>query len=247
MGVSTSLDTNGKRGVWKRPIADIAAIGFCRHVQHMVDSSLSFTDARLREAVDAVYRHFAMATPSTIEGCPCCVGTRNVDVLLTTPLRDITGEALWRYVSGVYYTIGGDRDFRYLLPRILEISVSDPGNANNPEIVLNKLGMARWRSWAPDEQLAVTELLDAWFERALVRDLSEADDGWVGREAESVICGAALAGVPLDRWLVRLTEPFAMPVLADLKNRFPGELSPFWEQTPGGQREMSTILTQGRA
>ena len=213
----------------------------------MVDSSLSSVDARLREAVDAVYRRFATTAPSKIEGCPCCIGTRNVDVLLTTPLRDITGEALWSYVSGVYYTIGSDRDFRYLLPRILEISVSDPGNANNPEIVLNKLGMARWRSWAPDEQLAVAELLDAWFERALVRDLSEADDGWVGREAESVICGAALAGVPLDRWLVRLTEPFAMPVLADLKNRFPGELSPFWEQTSGGQREMSTILTQGRA
>ena len=228
-------------------MADIAAIGFCRHVQHMVDSSLSFADARLREAVDAVYRHFAMTAPSTIEGCPCCVGTRNVDVLLTTPLRDITAEALWRYVSGVYYTIGSDRDFRYLLPRILEISVSDPGNANSPEIVLNKLGLASWRSWAQDELRAVTELLDAWFERALMQDLSEAEDGWVGREAESVICGAALAGFPLNRWLARLTEPFAMPVLADLKNRFPSELSAFWEQSPSGQRELSTILTQGRA
>lgn len=241
------LSSTTSGDVHRRPIVEIAGIRFCRHVQHMVDSSLSSADARLREAVDAVYRRFATTAPSTIEGCPCCIGTRNVDVLLTTPLRGITGEALWSYVSGVYYTIGSDRDFRYLLPRILEISVSDPGNANNPEIVLNKLGMARWRSWAPDEQLAVTELLDAWFERALVRDLSEADDGWVGREAESVICGAALAGFPLDRWLVRLTEPFAMPVLGDLKNRFPGELSPFWEQSPGGQRELSTILTQGRA
>jgi hypothetical protein len=147
----------------------------------MVDCYMSFADARLRAAIDAVYRHFSMTAPSAIEGCPCCVGTRNVDVLLTTPLRDITGEALWHYVSGVYYTIGSDRDFRYLLPRILEISVSNPGNANNPEIVLNKLGLARWRSWTPDEQRAVTELLDAWFERALARDLSEADDGWVGR------------------------------------------------------------------
>jgi hypothetical protein len=213
----------------------------------MVDCSMSFADARLRAAIDAIYRHFSMTAPSAIEGCPCCVGTRNVDVLLTTPLRDITGEALWHYVSGVYYTIGSDRDFRYLLPRILEISVSNPGNANNPEIVLNKLGLARWRSWTPDEQRAVTELLDAWFERALARDLSEADDGWVGREAESVICGAALAGFPLDRWLVVLTEPFAKPVLEDLQNRFPGELSPFWEQSPGGRRELATILTQGQA
>src|SRR3546814_12810324 len=127
----------------------------------------------------SIRRHTRCALVTGVQTCAlpisCCVGTRNVDVLLTTPLRDITGEALWRYVSGVYYTIGSDRDFRYLLPRILEISVSDPGNANNQEIVLNKLGLARWRSWAPDEQRAVTERLDAWFERALARDLSEAD------------------------------------------------------------------------
>jgi hypothetical protein len=169
-----------------------------------------------------------------------------VDVLLTTPLRKLTGEDLSRYVSGAFLTIGGEVDFRYLLPRILDISVSDPANANNPPIVLGKLALAKWRSWSGTEQGVIEELLDAWFECALAPDLAEADEYWIGAEAESVLCGAARAGLPLERWLVRLHDPVAAPVLADLKDRFPGKLSAFWEDSPAGFRELSTILSQGQ-
>ncbi|MBH0014548.1 hypothetical protein I6F66_21105, partial [Pseudoalteromonas sp. NZS100_1] len=99
---------------------------------------------RASEALDAVYRTFEMPAPSTIEGCPCCIDTRGTDVLLATPLREISGMALWRYVSGAFLTVGDEQDFRYLLPRILDVSVSDPANANNPEIVLGKLSLAGW-------------------------------------------------------------------------------------------------------
>jgi hypothetical protein len=170
-----------------------------------------------------------------------------VDVLLTSPLRELTGEDISRYVSSAFLTVGGEVDFRYLLPRILDISVSDPANANNPEIVIGKLALANWRSWPDTEQGAIEELLDAWFECALARDLAEADEYWIGTEAESVLCGAARAGLPLARWLFRLHDPVAAPVLADLKNRFPGRLSAFWNDAPAGFRELSTILSQGEA
>lgn len=213
----------------------------------MTDSSLSRSNARVREAVDAVYRLFAAAPPAKIKGCPCCIGTRNTDVLLTTPLRDIAGQDLWPYVSGVYYTIGSDEDFRYLLPRILDISVNDPNNANDPEITLNKLGLAGWDSWAADEKRAISEFLDAWFEQALLKDISEVENGPVGQYAESVLCGAVRAGYPVMDWLVRLTQPLARPVLLDLQQRFPDKLSPFWEEAPEGRKELSLILSQGQA
>jgi hypothetical protein len=143
--------------------------------------------------------------------------------------------------------VGGERDFRYLLPRILDISVSDIANANDPEIVLKKLALANWRSWPAKEQSLIEEFLDAWFELALARDLANADDGWIGTEAESVLCGAARAGFPLTRWLTRLHDPLVGPVLADLQERFPGQLSAFWEDIPEGFRELSTILYQGQA
>jgi len=207
----------------------------------------SQADQRVRQAVEAVYRTFESPPPSAVEGCPCCISTRGTDVLLTTPLRQITGQSLWRYVSGVFLTIGDRQDFRYLLPRILDVSVFDPGNANDPEIVLGKLPLAGWRSWTPDEQRAIESFIDAWFEKVLQSDLAEADEGWIGTDAESVLCGAARAGMPLQPWLLRLLAPDATPVLATMRQRFPGDMSPFWEYAPDGFQELSTILVQGRA
>lgn len=212
----------------------------------MTDSLPSSAAARLRDALEAVYREFAAPVPSTIEGCPCCTAGRGVDVLLTTPLRELTGRALWSYVSGVFYTVGGTYDFRYLLPRILDISVNDPRNANDPEVVLRKVGLANWQSWSAGERQAVEKFVDAWFDQALAQNLAGADKGWIDREAESVLCGAACAGFPLARWLARLQEPFAAPVLADLKRRFPGGLSAFWEAAPIGLKELATILARKR-
>jgi hypothetical protein len=113
--------------------------------------------------------------------------------------------------------------------------------------VLGKLALANWRSWARAEQRVLEDYVDAWFERALERDLEDAGSGWIGAEAESVLCGAARAGLRIERWLPRLHEPFAAPVLADLMARYPGGLSAFWEQAPEGFALLSTILVQGRA
>lgn len=213
----------------------------------MNNRASSQADQRVSQAVEALYRTFASPEPPAIEGCPCCISTRGTDVLLTTPLRQITGQALWRYVSGVFLTIGDKPDFRYLLPRILDVSVSDPGNANSPEIVLGKLALADWRSWALDEQRATESFVEAWFQQALEDDLAEADEGYIGREAESVLCGAARAAMPLRQWLLRLSAPDAAPLLADMQRRFPDDMSPFWEFAPEGLKELSTILTQGHA
>jgi hypothetical protein len=201
----------------------------------------------MSEALEAVYRTFEMPPPLVIEGCPCCIETRGTDVLLTTPLRLITGQALWRYVSGAFLTVGDKQDFRYLLPRILDVSVSDAGNANDPEIVLGKLSLAGWCKWQPNERRVIEAFIDTWFEDALANDLAEADEGCIGWKAESVLCGAARAGLPLERWLLRLAEPDAVPVLNDLQERFPSAPSGFWEDAPHGFREVRAILTQRRA
>jgi len=147
----------------------------------------------------------------------------------------------------VFLTIGDKQDFRYLLPRILDVSTSDPGNANDPEIVLGKLSLAGWRSWTLAEQRVIESFVDAWLEQALTSDLSRVDEGWIGTDAESVLCGASRAGMALRPWLFRLSAPDAMPVLLDMQQRFPGDMSGFWEFAPDGLRELSTILTRGSA
>ncbi|MET0240175.1 MAG: hypothetical protein ABW184_09790 [Sphingobium sp.] len=202
---------------------------------------------RVIEALNAIYRTFEMRPPPVIEGCPCCIDTRGTDVLLTTPLRQISGRVLWRYVTGAFLTVGEQRDFKYLLPRILEVSVFDPGNANNPEIVLGKLSLAKWRSWPANEQLVIEEFIGAWFEQALASDLAEADKGSTGWDAESVLCNAGRAGLPLDRWLLRLTEPDAAPVFADMQERFPTKPLGFWEDAPTAFYEVQAFFGRRRA
>ncbi|MBA3525719.1 MAG: hypothetical protein M3438_09435 [Pseudomonadota bacterium] len=213
----------------------------------MTVSPLRRAEARAHQAIEVVYQAFVGPVPASIEGCPCCIDTRGVDVLISTPLRQISGDALWQYVSGVFYTVGSGCDFRYLLPRILEVDIHEPGNSNDPEIVLTKLGLANWLSWTECESRAIEGVVDAWFELALARDVAEADGDWIGHEAESVLCGASRAGFSLQRWLIRLHQPDAAPVLTDLKERYPDELSAFWEEVPEGFKEFATILSQGQS
>jgi hypothetical protein len=211
----------------------------------MAEPSLVDVQHRLNCALAAVYDAFDSPVPAKIEGCPCCIDTRNVDILLSAPLKQISGQMLWRYVSGAFYTIGDIEDFRYFLPRILDISINDPSNANDPEIVLNKLRLAGWKTWSASEYAVLAEFLDAWFESALSEDLAEVEEGWLGTRVESVICGASLAGFSIAPWLSRLTQPSASGVFNELRSRFPNEMSAFWDEHPEGFREFSLLFTLG--
>lgn len=188
-----------------------------------------------------VYRTFADPRPEVIKGCPCCIAKRGVDVLLTTPLREISGDALWSYVSGVFHTVGSAADFRYLLPRILDIAVNHPDDSNDPEVILGKVGLAGWQGWPQAEREALEQFADAWFELVLAQDLANAAKDWVTCESEHVLCGMARMDLPLGKWLQRLQQPDAKLVLLDIVERYPRRLSAFWKDAPAGLAELGTI------
>ncbi len=190
---------------------------------------------RRREAIDALYRAFAAPVPRVIPGCPCCANTRRTDDLLMTPLRAIDGMMAWRYVSGVFLTVGGVADFRYLLPRILDIALNDPMESNPIEVVLGKLRLAGWATWPEAERAAVVAVIDALFDTAVERGLDDPDDpsGTAG-EVEAVLCGAARAGLDPWRWLERLRSPGAARVLDDLRRRVRPTATGFWEDAAVG-------------
>jgi hypothetical protein len=202
--------------------------------------------ARLADSIEDLYRVFSAKAPRLIEGCPCCIDTRKVDVLLSNPLRELNGDQLWRYITGAYLTVGGDRDFRYLMPRIFELAAVGPFGVPDTEIVLGKLALARWETWKAAEREAILEFIDAWFSTALEQDLLYAEDGWID-QTQTILCGMARAGLPLADWLIRLTEPAHEPILADLRQRYPRGLSPFWDDAPSGFAQLSMVLAEGAA
>jgi len=199
-------------------------------------------------ALEAVYSAFAAPTPRVIEGCPCCIGTRRVDVLLTRPLRELTGQDLWRYASGVFLTVGSDRDFTYLLPRILELAVIDPGALPDTEIILGKFALADQTGWSKAQREAVALLIDDWFNLALERDLRGADDWLVSSEAEGVLCGAARGGFDVSPFLGKLAEPRAELVRDYLAGTYARPLAKdtvpngFWEDAPDRWRELAAVI-----
>jgi hypothetical protein len=211
----------------------------------------------LEGAIDAVYAAFAAPKPRVIEGCPCCSDKRNTDILLSKPLRELTGEDLWPYVSGVFLTIGDMRDYRYLLPRIFEIAIVDPGSCPNIEIVLGKLKLATWRSWSAGERTSIETLLDAWFDAVLAQaeqtaqavaegDVEASYTFEASRHLDELICGFSQAGMDLTPFLDRLRAPRYAGVVEDwralntcgktgllkLSNPFWSDLAQVWSENP---------------
>jgi hypothetical protein len=209
----------------------------------------------LKRAIDALYAAFATPPPPVIEGCPCCINTRNVDVLLSKPLRELTGDELWRYVSGVFLTIGGTHDFRYLFPRIFEIAIVDPNESNCVEIVLSKLRLADWSSWSATERASVERLLNAWFGSVLTQAEEMASESAFdpSYHLDGLLCGLAYGGVSLAPFLDQLRQPRYVAVVEDLRAQNTDEdtgrlklSNAFWDGHEDAGAPLLALLMSGR-
>jgi hypothetical protein len=118
-------------------------------------------DSQLQQAIEDLYVAFRRPRPETIDGCECCLARIDVDALIHTPLRDLSYQQLSEYVTDVIYTVGSADDFRYFLPRLLELALIEPSYANDPELLFRKLRLAGLRSWPSTEQRAIESLVDA--------------------------------------------------------------------------------------
>ncbi len=206
------------------------------------------TAPEFRPLIEAVYDEFAAPTPRAIEGCPCCRDRKAPDALLAKPLRTLLGSDLRAYVGSVFLTIGSPRDYRYLLPRILELAVIAPGDMPNTEITLGTLARAGWRTWPVRERKAVEALIDHWVGAALDQDLYWLEEeGYAGTSSGDVICGAARAGLDIAPWLAHLARPEFEPLregLVTLNQTFlrREKPPPFWEDVAEAWRALAVVL-----
>jgi hypothetical protein len=161
--------------------------------------------------IDRLYEAFSTTQrPRRIDGCPCCVSSDELCALVDAPLRALTSEQLSSYASSVLLTAGSEQDFRYLVPRILELSIHESDWWPNREVVLGKLALAGWDKWPSSQRLAITEAVTAAFMHEVQPACGSAweVDGW--------LCGLAIAGVDLEPLLEHLSAPGNEQVLFDL-------------------------------
>lgn len=194
-------------------------------------------------ALEGVYDAFAAPRPRYIDACPCCKKPEDFQAILSKPLRDITADDISLYAGAAFCTAGEEADWRYYLPRLLELAV-DHGQEDryiNPEIVLGNLTRAKWDRWHKSERAAVIAFVDAWYDLVITEVPAD------GMKIDELLCGIARAGIPLKAYLDRLLANLEALVAycehqsayLDKKDRL---CDAFWDGSPDGEAQVIAFL-----
>jgi hypothetical protein len=141
-----------------------------------------------------VFAHYSLG--GTIEVCryDVCVLSQAERELIETPLREIPRALLAEYTSSAPGYAEGKiaNDFRYLLPRYLELIANDEFPTLNLESeTLSRLGSANYRNlWPQAEVTAVDRFFDAWLVATLTAPIALRRQKW-----DVALCGTAIADV----------------------------------------------------
>lgn len=186
-----------------------------------------------QQALEQLYQAFStVAKPRTIEGCRCCIDDREVHTLLTKPLREISGEEMASYASSALLTVGHPADYRYYLPRILEIHGSQPCWWPDIEVIGRAMHAAGWLQWSNPERAALENF---FFSRTA--ELVAAGEAWT---LDGFVCGAIRARIPASPLLARIASSHEMVLgyyaqnAAELARGSLGNA--FWEDDPVGAK-----------
>jgi len=199
----------------------------------------------VKDLINHLYTVFARyPKPYDFAACECCTSDDEKTALLTPPLRELTADQLGRYASNAFFTMAEVSDFKYFLPRILELTVRDEFLWPDPEIVTRKLALAGWCDWPAEEQIAVSKVLKAKFETLLT------DQNSSGSEVDTWVCalGRCLPDPTpfLDPLLESQHEDKLLAFIAQNGSLFTKDKldNPFWEDARENEQRVVRWLHQ---
>jgi hypothetical protein len=120
---------------------------------------------KFQDAIEQLYIVFARyPVRRNMPACSCCITSKEIIWLTTTPLQALTESDIGRYHFKAMTTWGDTEDFRHFLPRIFELINKFPNDLYfGLERICDKLQYAQWLTWPLQEQQAVlTALLAHW-------------------------------------------------------------------------------------
>jgi hypothetical protein len=160
----------------------------------------------LAVAINSLYAAFArVPRPSSIDYCQCCFTAEDERAVLTDmPLGQLPAEALRPYAANVMFTVGGVADFRYLLPRLLEVACGEGFSWPDLESVVGRLRFAEWSSWQDEERDAVRNFLAALWANALAGCPDDQD-------VDTVLCAIGNAEDDLKPYLTEWASALDRP------------------------------------
>jgi hypothetical protein len=179
----------------------------------------------LDKAIDKFYRAFAdIPAPTKIGGCPCCIDDKEIQILLTTPLRELTADDLSAYASSALLTVGSVLDYLYFLPRIMEISIRESW-WSNIEVTGRAIASTNLTSWPAQRR----EELDS-FLRTLIGHIVDTGSHWLIDDWFCAICRIELDIHPFLRIVEKNSDAILEYWGANAKCLEVGKLcNAFWE------------------
>ncbi len=110
----------------------------------------------LEKSIDELYKSFRVYKYNPkMDHCPCCIELSEVECLGNTKLRELSNDDLSKYAFKAITTWGGDNDFKYFLPRILEL-LFFYGLPVDCFVIFNKMYKCHWTK---DEKNALDNFL----------------------------------------------------------------------------------------
>ncbi|HEV7698887.1 MAG TPA: hypothetical protein VGO43_01525 [Pyrinomonadaceae bacterium] len=202
----------------------------------------------LESAIETVYKAFSdVEKPLIVDGCPCCMTPEEYETLTAKPLRALTSAELSDYASDVMLTMGSPDDYRYFLPRILELTIEDdPACLPTAEIAAKKIRMAGFKEWDEKKQASINNL---WL--AVIRETATSDTdpellGFRSWDIGTWLGAATLIPIRVSPLLDALEgEPDIIRTIynQNFKTLFQGRLdNAFLEEPNKGQAEITSWL-----
>ena len=199
------------------------------------------------QAIESIYEAFAnYRKPRDFPACECCISIGEKKLLLDRKLRMLTSDELGNYAADVFLTVGSLADFKYFLPRMMELSVKEEFSWPTPEVMLGKLKLADWYDWPEIERAPVLSLLEEKFARLLQ------DANTEGEDIDQWICALGRCVTDITPYLEPLLqeehESKLLGVIEWNDSLFDkGKLSSaFWKDAPDNERRAVAWLTQPR-
>lgn len=140
----------------------------------------------LQTALADLYEAFAAPRPRAVSGCDHC--DHDFSAILNTELRSISEDALFKFAGSVFYTCGSESDFRYFLPRMIELCFTGCG-FQYPQVVLGKLPRAGWNRWPAHQKQSIATVVEV----ALTEQCTQSEPN--GLSIDDTLCAAHVAGM----------------------------------------------------
>jgi hypothetical protein len=158
----------------------------------------------LEQSIDRLYTSFAdVPKPLRIDGCPCCIEKKNIGVLLSSPLRELTPDDLSAYAASAFLTFGTVADYLYFLPRILEISIRISDWWPDIEVTGRAIAATEPPSWSRSHYSALLCFLHAVIDWIVASGEHCQLDGW---QLDGWLCAIARMGLDIHPFLGQVAK-----------------------------------------